>query len=196
MIESCQRKTVFPNLIMSSNNQLEIEQLFGELEPSAERKWLVVRTKSRREKKLADYARKTGIHYYLPLQNSVKVYQRKKIVFTKPLFPGYLFVKCSFEEKRTLTITGHTAHFLKVQNEQELLSELKQIYQGTKRGADYSKADFLEHGTKVLITAGSFEGLTGYVADQKNISEVVLQINLLRQAVAISVKPDQIKVIR
>ncbi|MDO9576461.1 MAG: hypothetical protein Q7J16_01105, partial [Candidatus Cloacimonadales bacterium] len=99
-------------------------------------------------------------------------------------------------ERRTLTITGHTAHFLNVINEAELLEELQQIYKGTQKGADFRNAKFLENGTKVIITAGPFEGLTGYVEDQKNITEVILQVNLLRQAVAVTVNSNQVKVIR
>ncbi len=181
---------------MTTHKPVEVVEIFGELTSSPERKWLVVRTKPRREKKLANYAFKVGIHYYLPLADSKKVYGHRKITFTKPLFPGYIFVHCTFQEKRILVLTGHTAHFLTVQNEEHLLMELKQIYLGTQKGADYRSTQYLQEGTKVKIVSGSFEGLTGYVADQKNISEVVLQINLLRQAVAISVKPDQIKVIR
>jgi transcription antitermination factor NusG len=181
---------------MATNKPVEVEELFGDLKPASnEQKWLVFRTKPRREKKLADYAFKANINYYLPLADSIRVYQNRKIHFTKPLFPGYVFVKCTLEEKRTLSITGHTAHFLQVQNEKELLEELKQIYLGTKKGGDFRNAKFLEQGTKVIIIAGPFEGLTGYVENQKDITEVILQVNMLKQAVAVSVKSNQVKVI-
>lgn len=99
-------------------------------------------------------------------------------------------------KKKKLILTGHTAHFLKVQYEQELLDDLNQIYLGKKQGAKYKNVAFLTEGTEVKITGGPFEGLTGYVTDQNNIEEVVLQVNLLREAVAVSVDSDQIKVIR
>ncbi|MDO9578568.1 MAG: transcription termination/antitermination NusG family protein, partial [Candidatus Cloacimonadales bacterium] len=182
---------------MATNKPVEVKELFGDLNPAADdQKWLVVRTKPRREKKLAGYAFKASINYYLPLADSIRVYQKRKIIFTKPLFPGYVFVKCSYEERRTLTITGHTAHFLNVINEAELLEELQQIYKGTQKGAEFRNAKFLESGTKVLITAGPFKGLTGYVENQKDITEVILQVNMLRQAVAVTVKSNQVKVIR
>lgn len=181
---------------MATHKPVEVEEILGDLEISSDRKWLVVRTKPRREKKLADFAGKAGIHYYLPLKESEKIYAKRKIFFTKPLFSGYIFVHCNSEEKRKLILTGHTAHFLKVINEQELIDDLNQIYHGKKQGAKYKKVAFLTEGTKVKITAGPFEGLTGFVADQNNVEEVVLQIKLLREAVAVSVETVHIKVIR
>ncbi|MCF7793949.1 MAG: hypothetical protein K9N09_07660 [Candidatus Cloacimonetes bacterium] len=181
---------------MATHKPVEVEEILGKLEISSDRKWLVVRTKPRREKKLADFAGKAAIDYYLPLKDSEKIYDNRKIVFTKPLFPGYVFVHCNFDEKRKLILTGHTAHFLRVRNEQELIEELNQIYLGKKQGAKYKNVPFLSEGTKVKITGGPFEGLTGFVVDQNNIEEVVLQVKLLREAVAVSVDSDHIKVTR
>jgi transcription antitermination factor NusG len=181
---------------MATHKPVNVEELQGKLEITCDRKWLVARTKPRREKRLATYAREIGIDYYLPLQNSEKIYLRRKVIFTKPLFPGYVFVHCNPVEKRNLLVTGHIAHFLTVWNEQELIADLKQIHQGKTKGAAFKKTTFLMEGTKVRIIDGPFEGLTGFVADQNNLNEVVLQINLLREAVAVTVNPECIQVLK
>jgi len=182
---------------MATNKPVEVDEKFGDLEPaSGDYKWFVVRTKPRREKKLAEYAGKTEINYYLPLKESERIYDRRKIVFTKPLFPGYVFVKCNYAQKRQLTITGYTAHFINVRNDQELTDELKNIHFGLQKGAALSETDFLDKGIKVRIKSGSFEGLTGFVKNQKNIREVILQVNLLRQAVCVVVNPENVEIVR
>jgi len=182
---------------MATNKPVECEEIYGDLLPAEEnKKWLVVRTKPRCEKKLANFALKMLVNYYLPLADSIRIYENRKILFTKPLFPGYIFVKCTQDERRTLTVTGHTAHFLQVPNEKELLAELQQILTGSRKGAEFRNAKYMGQGTRVLITAGPFEGLTGYVENQKDITEVILQVNMLRQAVAVSVKSNQVKIIR
>ena len=182
---------------MATNKPVEIEELFGDLEPATgDRKWFVIRTKPRREKKLAECSFKNNINYFLPLKDSERVYQYRKVMFTKPLFPGYVFVKCNSDEHRTLVLTGHTAHFLSVPNEKELTDELKQILAGRQIGANLKNTKFLDKGTKVKIISGPFEGLTGIVEDQNNIKEVVLQINLLRQAVSVAVSSKQVKIFR
>jgi transcription antitermination factor NusG len=182
---------------MATNKPVEVEELFGNLEPATDdRKWFVIRTKPRREKKLAKCSFKSNINYFLPLKDSERVYQYRKVMFTKPLFPGYVFVKCNSDEHRTLVLTGHTAHFLSVPNEKELTDELKQILAGRQLGADFIDTKYLDKGTRVKIISGPFEGLTGIVEDQNNIKEVVLQINLLRQAVSVAVSSRQVEIFR
>ncbi len=182
---------------MATNKPVEVEELFGDLEPATkDRKWFVIRTKPRREKKLAASSFKNKINYFLPLKDSERVYQYRKVMFTKPLFPGYVFVKCNPEEHRILLLTGHTAHFLPVPNEKELTDDLKQILAGRQLGADLISTKYLDKGTKVRIISGPFEGLTGIVEDQNNIKEVVLKINLLRQAVSVAVSSRQVKIFR
>ena len=182
---------------MPTNRPVEVDELFGDLEPALEDKnWLVAHTKPRREKKLAEYSLRKEINYFLPLKDSTRIYQNRKIVFTKPLFPGYIFVKCSREEKQDLTRSGHIAGFLKVIDEKGFLHDLKQIFAGKIKGGNLEKTDYYESGTRVEIISGPFTGLTGVVEDQNNVTEVKLQINLLRQAVSVKAATDQIKVLK
>ena len=182
---------------MATHKPVEVQELFGDLEPASDGlRWFVAHTKPRREKKLAEYSLKNSINYYLPLRDSIRVYKYRKIKFTKPLFPGYVFVKCASEDKRNLIITGHIANFLQVSNDKELTEELKQIYSGLQRGADFKEAKYLEKGTKITIIAGPFTGLTGVVENQNDVTEGILQINLLRQAVSVSAKTDQVEILK
>jgi len=182
---------------MATNKPIEIDELFGDLVlGEGDLKWFVVHTKPRCEKKLAEYSKQYEINYYLPLIDSVRVYKNRKVKFTKPMFPGYVFIKCAQTGKRQLTITGYAAYWLPVLNQLELVSDLQQINSGRELGVEFIRAEFLEKGTKVEITKGPFAGLIGFVEDQKDVKEVILQVTLLRQAVSVSARADQIKVIR
>lgn len=66
-------------------------------EYSENKTWMIIHTKSRREKKIAQYCNSTNIKYYLPLETRIKIYGRKKVQTSLPLFPGYLF--CIADEK-------------------------------------------------------------------------------------------------
>ena len=181
---------------MATNKPVEIEELFGNLDPGeGDLIWFVVHTKPRCEKKLAEYSLQYAINYYLPLIDSIRVYKNRKVKFTKPMFPGYVFIKCTKEERRQLTITGYVAYWLPVDNQKELVGDLQQIHSGRELGVDFVRAEFLENGTKVEILKGPFAGLIGFVEDQKDVKEVILQVTLLRQAVSVSARADQIKVI-
>ena len=183
--------------MMATNKPIEIVELFGDLEiATAGNKWFVVHTRPRCEKKLAKFSLKNETNYYLPQIDSIRIYKNRKVKFEKPMFPGYMFVKCTFKERRELIITGYVANFIKVINDKELTKELKEIYSGKERGASYQSAKFIKEGTKVEITSGSLKGMTGFVEDVSNIEEIILNISMLRQAVSVTVSASQIKVIR
>ena len=182
---------------MATHKPVEVQELFGDLEPASDgMRWFVAHTKPRREKKLAEYSLKNSINYYLPQKDSVRIYKYRKVKFTKPLFAGYIFIKCTLKQRDTLIITGHTAYFLHIPDEKELLEELMQIYSGRQKGAEFKETRFLEKGIRVKIISGPFQDLTGVVENQKDVTEVVLQVNLLRQAVSVSVSSDQVKVLK
>lgn len=181
---------------MATNKPIEVDELFGDLNPGEGNiQWFVVHTKPRCEKKLAEYSKQYEINYYLPLMDSIRVYKNKKVKFTKPMFSGYVFIKCTPEERRELTITGYVAYWLPVQDQMELVNDLQQIHAGRELGVEFIRADFLEKGTKVEIIKGPFAGIIGYVEDQKDVKDVRLQVSLLREAVSVSARPDQIRVI-
>lgn len=182
---------------MATKKPVYVPELFGELSISDDdRRWFVVHVKPRAEKKLAEYNYQHDIHYYLPQQDSERVYKYRKVMFTKPIFPGYVFVHCKLDDKLVLYRSGAIAHILKVPNEAELISELSQVYHGLDLGAELKEHAYLPEGTRVRITSGPFNGLIGYVSDTSDVSEIVLQVTFLRQAVAVSVTADQIEILR
>ncbi|NBP23201.1 MAG: antitermination protein NusG, partial [Proteobacteria bacterium] len=64
--------------------------------------WYVAHTRPRAEKKLAEFCLEQGYEYRLPLYRSVKTYVRKRVVFEKPLFPGYLFARVQKRHRQML----------------------------------------------------------------------------------------------
>ncbi len=173
-----------------------VEELFGELELcSGDKSWTVVRTRSRCEKKLAEYAKRSGIHYYLPLRVSSKVYEKSKVNFHIPLFPGYLFVCADFEDKHTLVRTGYTASFLKVRDQEQLLSELRAINQIPVTKEEAGPQYWLSKGLEVEIVSGPFAGTRGVVEEHDKLHELRLQVNILRQAVIVKTDPKDVKII-
>jgi transcriptional antiterminator RfaH len=90
--------------------------------------WRVIHTKSRREKKVALHCNTTDIKYYLPLEQKIKLYGRKKIQTSMPLFPGYLFCFADEKERYQLLLTHQIAKILKVSNQLGLLKDLEKIF--------------------------------------------------------------------
>ncbi|MFO8145612.1 MAG: transcription termination/antitermination NusG family protein [Candidatus Syntrophosphaera sp.] len=181
---------------MPTHTPVLIDELFGELKPaSGDERWIVVHTKPRCEKKLAEYARNNGITYYLPQMESRRIYQRRKVTTTRPMFPGYLFCVVDPAKKQTLVISGYTVSFIRVPWQQELLEELVNLRRSTQPKPELENALWLSQGIKVEITSGPLKGVTGIVESHEKMSEVRLQVNILRQAVMIRVDPRNLKII-
>jgi len=181
---------------MATHKPVYIDELYGELELfTDDRNWVVVHTKPRCEKKLADYAKQHQITYYLPQYTSKRVYQRRKVDVNKVLFPSYLFAGVDFKGKQELQISGYTVNFLKVNAQKELIEELQAIYYGRQKNVAMEPGLWLEKGLEVEIVNGPLKGIRGVVEDQSKLTEVRLQVNILRQAVLVKVKTEDIKII-
>ena len=69
--------------------------------------WFVAHTKPRQEKKLADYCQREGFAVTLPLYRSAHKYRGKTVVFQKPLFPGYVFLRLAQEQRAKVYQSDH-----------------------------------------------------------------------------------------
>ncbi len=181
---------------MATNKPVRVPELFGELQLcTGEKSWFVVHTKPRCEKKLADYTKRNGISYYLPQFTDKRVYQRRKVEFDKVLFPSYLFVAMDYMTKQILTISGYVVGFILVPAQAELIGELRAIYYGREKKAEMKPGLWLDKGLEVLITSGPLKGMQGIVENHTKLSEVRLQVNILRQAVIVKVEPASLKIL-
>ncbi len=187
---------------MATKKPIYVDELFGTIattDENEEIKWYVVRTKPQREKKLAQWAKDNEIEYYLPQYTSTRIYKYRKIEFTKPLFPGYLFVKMNKKQQEILYRPGHLVTFVKVKNERELVAELQQIYIVSKFGINMQPVEdysILERGTKVRVTKGSLQGLIGFVIESENSDKVLISVNIIRQAVEVTLDRGSFEVVK
>lgn len=181
---------------MATRKPVIVESLFGELVlPPEGLRWTCVYTKSRTEKKLAEFARKKGISYYLPQKRKVSRYQRREVITELILFPGYIFMVLGFKEKELIAGYGYALNFLTVHNQKELLRELSAIYNVDKTKKEVKPVGWLKKGLKVEISSGSLAGTIGVVESHDKLDQLRLQINMLMQAVMITVDPSTVRIL-
>ncbi len=181
---------------MLKKKEIEVISLFGELSLDESLKWYVAYTKPQREKKLAKYAFENRINYFLPLYDSVKKYLYRKVVFIKPLFPGYVFFHCKPEDKTTLIKSGHIVSFLKSEREDILLFDLIQIYQSSASGVEMTPHPYLEKGISVELIDGPLKGMKGIVENANDLNKVILQVSMLQRAVSVQTEARFVKIIK
>jgi len=177
------------------SNQVEVQELFGELKCMPNSKWYAVYTKPRHEKRVANACVDYGISYFLPLQDSVRYYQNRVVRFTKPLFSGYIFCNCNHEQKITLYRTGLLVTFIPATDQDKLVKELQQIIDAKSEGVEVVPHKYLTRGRKAKIIKGPFKDYEGKISYKKGSYKLVLNINLIRQAIAIEIDAKHIKLI-
>jgi len=160
------------------------------MEDSAEDKrlWHVLYLHPRSEKKVADYCQVHGITFYLPLRRETKVYQRRRVTVDKPLFPGYFFVAFDRTSRVTVLQSNHVVRIMVPSSQRLLLHQLAQIRKALKIDPGLATARAIAKGTRVRIKTGPFMGVEGLVAEVKGVSRVLLNVELVGQAVVVEVE--------
>jgi transcription antitermination factor NusG len=155
-------------------------------------KWQVVYVRPRTEKKTADACRKNGLPFYLPVRTKTKIFQRRKVTTTLPLFPGYVFVALDAPGKLALQKTNHVLRFLEPARPYRLLRQLVQVRRALRADPALATVKPLVAGRRVRIESGPFQGLEGVVARLHSTMRVVLSVDLIGQAIAVQADRSQV----
>jgi len=151
---------------------------------NTDRRWYVLHTKSRREKKLAQRCSQLGIRHYLPLRKSITGRRGRRHIAEVPLFPGYMFSYLDRVDYGHLLRTGHMANALNVVDQEGLLNDLRNIKDASERHALLEPASIVKRGQRVRIVDGPLFGLEGIVRSHKGRYRLILAVNCIQQAVA------------
>jgi hypothetical protein len=89
--------------------------------------WYVCHTRPRSEKKFAALMAAEGLEHYLPLIASVRRYSSGTKRFTKPLFPGYVFVRVPLGVKPRIYQQDLLARAIAVDDEARFLRQLDDV---------------------------------------------------------------------
>jgi len=152
--------------------------------------WHVLHLRPRCEKKMAEACAAHHLDHYLPLRLETKVYQRRKVTVWKPVFPGYIFTAFDREGRLALLKTNYIVRILEPPDEALLLRELDQVRLALEVDSTLGACEALETGRHVRITGGPFTGVEGVVASVKNMSKVVLNVDMIGQAVVVEVASE------
>ena len=155
--------------------------------PPADLRWVVVHTRPRCEKKLADFARQQKLTVFLPLHQRVHRYGGRERAFSSPLFAGYVFCVADPVQRRLLQQNRYAANLLEVLDQAQLVQQLQQIQSALQLGDLLEVMPYLEGGHRVRVLAGPLRGAEGIVLRVKGRSRIVLNVDLIRESVAVEV---------
>jgi len=157
--------------------------------------WKVLFVKPRTEKKVSEYCSLYGIPFYLPLRDKTRVVQRRKITFMLPVFPGYVFVKLLPAQRLQLLQTNLLVRVLEPTHPRRMLRDLVMVRRALRADPTLTPTKPLAQGRMVRIIGGPFMGVEGRVARMAGTMKVVLNIDLIGQAVSVTAKTDQLELL-
>ena len=160
------------------------------------RKWFVMVTKHKHEKKISKRLTELGIENFLPLQKQLKQRKDRKVWLETPLFSRYIFVKTLEKQRfRAFEIEG-VFHYLRlsgksVEVREEEIERIKLLSE--YEGKISIEADIFSLGDTVEILEGHFAGQRGELIQMKGKKKLRILILSLGCVVAVEIEQKQAK---
>jgi transcriptional antiterminator RfaH len=156
-------------------------------------RWHVCHTKPRCEKKFAALMEVEDFNYYLPLIESVRAYGRQTKRFTKPLFPGYVFVHLPVAEKNRIYQQDLLARAFAVEDEARFIQQLDDVRAIVASGLALSVHPLLKRGSAVKVIGGPLHGLEGTIDDPLDPQGIVVAIDVLQQGLLVKLPLESLR---
>lgn len=161
-------------------------------------RWMPAYCKPRAEKVVADYCARHGIACYLPLLRRKRRYQRRTVEVLLPMFRGYVFAQIG-PDNRSLFLECHRiVHLVEVTDLQErlLVGELLELrrLELAQDNVELEIMPEVQPGVTVTVADGPLRGTTGIVQTRKGKARVIVNVEILGQAVVAEMDLGEIEV--
>lgn len=155
--------------------------------------WFVAHTRPRCEKKLVDFCERNTIPVTLPCYRSVRKYRGKTVVFFKPLFPGYVFLKLIQPQRSVVYHSDYVANLLEVIDQDVFGKQLEDILQALETNYEVRLAPQITAGCRVRIKHGPLRGVEGWVEQRTGTVMVQLRLDFIGQAAAVKMDASDLE---
>jgi transcription antitermination factor NusG len=155
--------------------------------PVSDVQWYAAYTSANHEKKIASELQRRSVECFLPLYHSVRRWKDRRVELQLPLFPGYIFVHFSLQDRlRVLQIPG-VVRFVGFSDGPTLVPEaeimgIQNILHQRLRAEPHP---YLTAGRRVRVKAGPLTGLQGILLRRKKKFRFVVSVEMIMRSVAI-----------
>lgn len=184
-----------------------LEYSFDEsiLKPEGEEIVRVIFTMPLNEGRLKDYCNERGVVNYLPLRKvsrvkrhvrNGKTYQYQSVVL-RPMFPSYIFVKLTPEQRSMIFRSNSVVRILGSQdfNQAKLLDEIR-VIRRIEEIAMNEELEFnvdVKEGGRFLIESGPWAGVYGWLTKKRKHALWTVELECVNSLVRATIDPTQYK---
>ncbi len=167
------------------------------VERDAAKDWFVLHTRSRQEKKVAENLRGRGVRHFLPLVSHTRFYGKLKRHSEIPLFPCYVFMRGRADDAYDADRSKRLANIIRVGKPQQehLTQSLRNIWRALREDLDLNPFPHLRQGVRVKVKAGPMQGVRGVIADDLSAGVLIINVDILNQAVSLAIEPSLLEVV-
>ena len=151
--------------------------------------WYALQVRSRKENYVASQIAGQGYECLLPTYKCIRNWSDRRKELEQPLFPGYLFCRFDFQQRRPLILTPGVLQIVGTGRTPVPVSddEIRALQLAVSSGVPKQPWPYLELGQRVRVNYGTLAGLEGILVNLKGNHRVVLSVTLLQRSVAMEV---------
>jgi transcription termination/antitermination protein NusG len=143
--------------------------------------WHALYTRHQHEKPIARMLSNKGHEVFLPLYAVARRWQDRSKRLSLPLFPCYVFIRGGLHRQLQIlstpgvfTVVGWAGHPAAIPESQ--IESLRQMAEGSTRLEPHP---YPACGDRVRVRSGTLQGLEGILVRKKNISRLVVSLEML-----------------
>lgn len=160
--------------------------------PLPNNEWYAVYAVVRHEKKVDTAISKEKIKTFLPLREQISQWNDRKKKIQVPLFPGYLFVNISPQDKWAVLKVLNTRGVVRILSFNGVHvpipdNQIDSIRTLLRSNQNYELYPYYTEGKEVEIINGPLQGIRGKVLERKGNHKLVLSVDMIQRSIAVQI---------
>lgn len=162
------------------------------------KKWYLLYTKPRYEKKVNLELQLRGFETYLPLHKTLKQWSDRKKWVEEPLFKSYLFINTSISYYYDILNVNGIVKFVNFEKEPVVVSNKEVDIIRKMMGTDFELEvvvnDFVV-GNQVEVVLGPLIGIKGQIVEYRSKKQVIVNFSSIKQNVILNLPISSLKLL-
>jgi transcription antitermination factor NusG len=167
------------------------------LDPPEERPlaWYALYTRHQHERNVARALTGKGFEVFLPLYTAIHRWKDRDKKLALPLFTCYVFLQNPCERWQPILATPgvHSVVCFGKRAAEILYSEIEAVRKVVGSGLRAEPHPYLKCGDRVRVRGGPMQGLEGLLLRKKNLSKLVVSVEMLQRSVAVEIDASTVE---
>jgi transcription antitermination factor NusG len=156
--------------------------------------WVALIVRPRAERTVQTGLTNAGLETFVPWHGVRRTWSDRIKVLKQSLFPGYVFCRSTFSERRLVMSQGGVCGVVSFDSRPAFIpnDEISSLRRAVESQLPLGPWPFLSVGQRVRIEKGLLAGLEGTLARDATAWRVVVSIQALQRSIAVQVDRDMI----